>query len=300
MIRIESIVNIFCTQNSILLAWTAVFVSAVVFISVTGASGQRIAVIVPQPNETADLFADAVSDSLRKHAQVIDRDLADQAFRSTATADPFNQPTSDARRIGLVVGTDHFVLIRAATQLRSSFVKDRYFEAFAAIYLVNSRSGRLDHFQLESKTAETEADAAAKLVLSAEIVANQIAEKADEAGEAISKPKLTSQFPEYPADNDPQKTGLRPPMPFKRIKPEYTPLAFTYEVTATVDVEVSIDAKGEVAEAETVRWAGYGLDDSVLAAVRAMNWRAGESKGTALPMRVLLRYNFKKIEKEDQ
>jgi hypothetical protein len=47
------------------------------------------------------------------------------------------------------------------------------------------------------------------------------------------------------------------------------------------------------------RWAGYGLDESVIKTINEMQWRAASREGKALPIRVLLRYNFKKIEKED-
>ena len=40
------------------------------------------------------------------------------------------------------------------------------------------------------------------------------------------------------------------------------------------------------------------LEESVEKAVRAMNWRPAMRNGSALPMRVLLRYNFTKVEKE--
>jgi hypothetical protein len=50
---------------------------------------------------------------------------------------------------------------------------------------------------------------------------------------------------------------------------------------------------------QIVRWAGYGLDEAVTETVRRMNWRPATRGGKALPIRVLLRYNFKKIEKEE-
>jgi hypothetical protein len=87
-------------------------------------------------------------------------------------------------------------------------------------------------------------------------------------------------------------------MPYLRIKPEYTNTAFLYDVKATVDAEVSIDAGGNVKRVDIVRWAGFGLDEAVIDAVNKMNWRRGERNGKPLAMRVLLRYNFTKIEKD--
>ena len=88
-------------------------------------------------------------------------------------------------------------------------------------------------------------------------------------------------------------------MPYRRISPKYTPEAFLFDVRATVDIEVEIDAHGKVQHTEIIRWAGYGLDESVDRTVREMNWRPADRNGRTLPMRVLLRYNFKKSEPEN-
>ena len=87
-------------------------------------------------------------------------------------------------------------------------------------------------------------------------------------------------------------------MPYKRIKPEYTRTAYLYDAKGTVDISVDIDRHGTVNRTEIVRWAGFGLDEAVIAAVMQMSWRPAERGGKTLPMRVLLRYNFTKIEKE--
>ena len=85
----------------------------------------------------------------------------------------------------------------------------------------------------------------------------------------------------------------------ERISPEYTAIADFYNVEATVDISVDIDSDGKILHTEIVRWAGYALDESVTEAVRKMNWRPAERKGKFLPMRILLRYNFKDIEDEN-
>jgi hypothetical protein len=71
-----------------------------------------------------------------------------------------------------------------------------------------------------------------------------------------------------------------------------------YDVTATVERGVDLDAKGSIQRTRIVRWAGFGLDESVEKTVREMNWRPAELNGKNVPMRFLLRYNFKKPEKE--
>jgi TonB family protein len=67
---------------------------------------------------------------------------------------------------------------------------------------------------------------------------------------------------------------------------------------ATVDVEVEIGADGEVSRVDVVRWAGFGLDEATTETVRRMHFFPAMRGGTALPMRVLLRYNFRKPPKQ--
>ncbi len=103
---------------------------------------------------------------------------------------------------------------------------------------------------------------------------------------------------EVPDEGSAAAKNLRPPQPYKRIKPEYTRDAYFYDIRATVDALVDIDENGTVTAIEIDRWAGFGLDESVAETIRKMNWRPATRNGKALPMRVLLRYNFTKIEKE--
>ena len=84
------------------------------------------------------------------------------------------------------------------------------------------------------------------------------------------------------------------PRPFRRLKPPYPDTAAHAEVEATVDVLVDIDARGEVGRIEVARWAGYGLDQSVIDTVRQLHFFPAHRDGAAIPIRVLLRYNFRK------
>jgi outer membrane biosynthesis protein TonB len=70
-----------------------------------------------------------------------------------------------------------------------------------------------------------------------------------------------------------------------------------YDTKATVDLEADVDLDGKIIGTRIVRWAGFGLDESVEAAVRSMNWRPAMRNGKPLPMRILLRYNFTKLDK---
>jgi len=88
--------------------------------------------------------------------------------------------------------------------------------------------------------------------------------------------------------------GLRLPKPFRRLRPEYPQSAAQAEAEATVDVVVDVGTNGEVGNVEVVRWAGFGLDEATVATVRQLHFFPAMRNGTPVPLRVLLRYNFRK------
>ncbi len=89
-------------------------------------------------------------------------------------------------------------------------------------------------------------------------------------------------------------SDLREPAPYRRLRPAYTDAASRADAEATVDASVEIGADGEVVGVRIVRWAGYGLDEEVVATVRRMHFRPAERDGERVAVRVLLRYNFRK------
>jgi TonB family protein len=248
-------------------------------------NAQKFAVISPAKTEVADKISSELTDKLNS----LDSDLVATAFQSTTYENIFNLTTSEAKTIGSVIGSDYFVLVKADNFRRSSFVKGDYFEGFAAIYVVSSRTGNLLFWKLYSFEDKTPDAANKKLFASVNTIVTEINDNSK--GKQIDKPNVL-ELPE----ND---NKYRPPAPFKRLKPEYTEIASLFLVAATVDIEVDLDEKGKVTRTEIVRWAGFGLDESVNEAVRKMNWRPATKDGKALPIRVLLRYNFKKLEKAE-
>ena len=90
------------------------------------------------------------------------------------------------------------------------------------------------------------------------------------------KPAEKKAIEEVPNENTPEAKNFRPPLPYRRISPEYTKIANYYDVEATVDILIDVDADGKILKTEIVRWAGYGLDESVTETVRKMNWRPAE------------------------
>ena len=257
---------------------------------------QRVAILTPERSERNLSLASDIAANIATSNKVLDSGLADAAFRSVSLADPFNMSIDEARTIANVIGCDYFILVKSNGLRRSSVSKPDYFESFAFIYLVNGKNGSLLSWTRLSFEAKDQHSADAQLSAS-------IAQAAGNLNPAI-KPREpdTTHFheaiEEVPAEGSPAARDLKPPIPYKRFKPEYTSIAFLYDVRATIDIEADIAADGSVTSTRVVRWAGFDLEASVERTVRHMNWRPAMRNGKALPMRILLRYNFTKVEKD--
>jgi TonB family protein len=68
--------------------------------------------------------------------------------------------------------------------------------------------------------------------------------------------------------------------------PVYPPRARAAEVEADVGVDLVLDAAGVVAEAKVTRAAGYGLDESALAAIRGYRFSPAQKDGRPVRVRM--------------
>jgi TonB family protein len=115
---------------------------------------------------------------------------------------------------------------------------------------------------------------------------------------ALAQSHSTPVIEDAPAEAEAEAQGLRLPQPYRRQRPPYPEEAARVELEATVDVEVEIGADGEVMRVDVVRWAGFGLDEATVQTVRQLHFRPAMRGRTPVPMRVLLRYNFRKPPKQ--
>ena len=232
---------------------------------------------------------------------LLDRGMSAAAARGVGYAGSLNLTLAEARALGAAVGCDFYLTGDAQTVRRSSSARPVYFEAYASVFVVSSRTGRLvmwDRPAAEADTAEgAEASLLAALESSVPLYAGAVAVEAEreererfttDGGEAASVIDLSTD--EGTAAN----RDLREPAPYRRLRPAYTDAAARAEAEATVDALVEIGADGEVAGVRVVRWAGFGLDEEVVATVRRMHFRPAQREGEPVPVRVLLRYNFRK------
>jgi len=258
---------------------------------------QKIALIVPEKSIQTEQYASQLSETLSSKLYIQDSEMSLAAFRSVKLENPFNLTASESRDIGSVLGCDYFLLIKSATLRRTSFERDEFYESFASVFLVSARSGRLVRWDLKSFEADTPAESERALLKSGNKFAAEIYGHLESFQKAKPNAVRTDAIEEVPTDSLETK-NFRPPLPYKRIKPEYPRTAYFYDIRATIEAAVDIDQNGAVTGIAIERWAGFGLDEAVAEAVRKMNWRPATRNGKTLPMRVLLRYNFTKIEKE--
>jgi TonB family protein len=276
-------------------------------LSVGAASHSRPTISVLDFGKTSSgkLAAETIRSRLRAAGELLvaDADLSRSAALGVGYAGSLNLSVSEARDLGAALATDFYLLGDAQTLRRSSFKRPVYYESYCSLFLVNSRTGRLLAWERPS-FEDSEATSAEELLsqhLSSEgfsqrlLVAIRRASEDERSQRLIVTPPATPVIEEAPEDEKAAEAqGLRLPRAFRRLRPEYPESAARAEAEATVDVLVDVGADGEVNEVQIVRWAGFGLDEATIATVKQMHFFPAMKNGTAIPMRVLLRYNFRK------
>lgn len=249
--------------------------------------------------------ADQVAASLRQEPgfSIADRDMTRAAAMGSSYSGSLNISRSEARTLGAALGCDYFILGDAQTLRRSPSTGPIYFDSYASIFLVSARTGRLISWERPNFRS---ADApSAEKALIAELSGKSLrwslkvgirrAQEDEQADRELTSVKLVPVIEAAPDDEKlAEIEGLRLPRPFRRLTPAYPESAAVAEVVATVDVLVDLDAKGEVTRVEVERWAGFGLDQSTIETVRQLHFFPAMRNGVAVPMRIMLRYNFRK------
>jgi len=254
-------------------------------------------------------IAKQVTDTLRnrlrstQEVSIADADLGRAAAKGIGYAGSLNLTVNEARDLGAALATEFYFVGDAQTLRRSSFETPVYYEAYCSIFLVSTRTGRLLFWERPSfaRPVATAAENKLSEYLSADLWTQRLIGviKKSHEDERIQRTALTAStealIEEAPDDEKAAEVqGIQPPRPYRRLRPEYPQTAARADAEATVDVAVDVGADGEVSEIQIVRWAGFGLDEVTVATVRQLHFFPAMKNGTPIPMRVLLRYNFRK------
>ena len=248
--------------------------------------------------------ADKLRDGLKSLSvvTVLDSDLGRAAAKGAGYAGSLNMMLTEARDLGAALSSDFYLIGDAQTIRRSSSSKPVFYESYCSIFVISSRSGKLARWERLSVEAEKAQDAEQQLLSQLDQMAfiQRVASSIKQAviTEQAQRSVINVDAPLIEEAPDDEKVaeaqGLRLPKPFQRLRPEYPHSAAQADAEATVDVVVDVGANGEVDNVEVVRWAGFGLDEATVATVRQLHFFPAMRNGTPVPLRVLLRYNFRK------
>jgi TonB family protein len=293
----------------ILLAWTCALSASVAAQTPSEIRPRpRVAVLDFGEEEVGRRVADKLSALLSSNAELslMDRRESQAAALGSGHARSLNMTLAEARDLGAAIGCDFYFTGDAQTLRRSASERPVFYEAYVALFLVSARSGHLIMWERPSFEASTPA-AAEHLLLkqlgtSVERLPYMRQIRRAQEDEYIARTRTQSHgaplIEDAPEEGQAEAQGLRLPQPYKRLRPPYPEEAARVEAEATVDVQVEVGADGEVGRVDVVRWAGFGLDEATVETVRQLHFRPAMRAGTPVPMRVLLRYNFRKPPKQ--
>ncbi len=263
----------------------------------------KLAVLDFAPSALGRASADKLAANLKsKDFLILDRELGRAAAQGISYDGSLNLTRHQSRDLGSTLGCQFYILGDSQTLRRSPSSGAIYFEAYASLFLVSTRTGNLIMWERPSFIAPDAKRAAAQLLaelssveLRARLHAAISRANTQELKEKVFALEMTTPVIEEAPDDEKvaEALGLQLPRPFRRLRPSYPETAARAEVEATVDVVADIDEKGEVTRVEVERWAGFGLDSSTIETVRQLHFFPAHRNGAPIPMRVLLRYNFR-------
>lgn len=264
----------------------------------------RIAVLDFGATEAGAVISAQVQRALRTanhDFDLMESEAARSAAHGVGYEGSLNLTLETARDLGAALGCDFYLLGQARVERRSSFARPLYYEGAAVVFIVSARSGALLLWDAVRREAETPVAAERALTTA---VGDRIAiyqktiERASDSEPREREREMLRDavlIADVPSEDDPAGGDFRPPQPYRRLRPPYTEAAAEANAEATVDVLAEVGADGEVAHAAVVRWAGFGLDEETVAAVKRMHFRPAMRAGAAVSVRALLRYNFRRL-----
>jgi len=278
------------------------------FANLTHSESQlRIAIVGLSARSAADSRAveDALVQALGRDQRVslVEASMIEPALKALSYDGSINMSTGEARRLASAIGCDFFVIGKTEALTRSEREGESHEEAYAGIMLVDARSGSLVSFDFVSEKASTR-DAALGGVVNR--INSRAAGYVDQliqfrlsvlalplktAGDS----SLNDSIEDIPDEASSRAKGFKPPQFLNRVKPEYTREAELADITATVEAKVVFRSVGEVGNIEITRWAGFGLENSAMRAIRQLKFKPATRDGKPISVRAVVRYNFRRI-----
>ncbi len=264
----------------------------------------NVAVLDFGDTETGGRASEALHAALAADSKLLlaERSLVRAAARGVGYTGSLNMTLSEARDLGAAIGCDFFITGDAQTLRRSPSTKTYYFEAYASVFVVSAATGKLlmwnrAHFEA-AVPAEAEKHLLAEMNRRTDnytrVFGQALDEEIKERAQTTTIVQHSVSYEEAPAEDSPAAKNFREPQPYRRLRPPYPLTAAEAEAEATVDTVVEVDTSGEVGNISIVRWAGFGLDEATINTIRQLHFRPAMRDGIPVPVRILLRYNFRR------
>jgi TonB family protein len=239
--------------------------------------------------------------ALDRRAILIDESQIKFALKGLGYKESLNVSIEEARRTGAVIGCDFFIIGKTDAALRSETANESHGESVIGLMLVDSRSGKLAVFDfILEKAANIEA-AQSKAAQTLASRVNLYVDRMNEFRTAFESfvPVSNQSIEDMPDTESAMAVGFKAPEFINRVKPDYTEEATHADIIATVEANVVFKENGEVGEIEMVRWAGFGLDESAVRAIRQLKFKPATRDNKAINVRALIRYNFRRVSEGD-
>jgi len=266
----------------------------------------RVAVVAFTRAESATdfpLIESAVADALARDARIflIDQSIVRPALTGIRYDGSINMSKAEARRIAAAIGCDFLIVGKADVFTRSEREGESHQQAYAAVMMVDGRTGALADFAFFSEKADTVETALSAIVkaikqrtvdLTDRVIRFRAMAEFRPAHRATAGDDLIEDVPD---EDSSRAEGFKPPEFLNRVKPEYTSEAELADITATVEVMVVFHSNGEIGALEITRWAGFGLDESAARAIHQLKFKPATRGDEPINVRALIRYNFRRV-----
>ena len=241
-----------------------------------------------------------VSQQLRKLAEsngisMVNEEQLKLAVSGAGYNRSLNLKVEDARALGLSIGCDYYLIGTAKVQRRLLSEREFYFDVLIAVFVVETRSGRLIKFLFEQARTEKETAARERLKELTKTIWRQSSDALKSSAISNDIDKVTEVYDLESAEA--VKLQIKPPQFFRRVKPTYTATADLMGIAATVELKVIFQSNGLVGAVEVIRWAGFGLDDSALATVKQLKFEPAKLQNKPVSVSAVVQYNFRQEER---
>ena len=239
-----------------------------------------------------------------QRVSVIDDSLVRPAITGIGYDGSINMSKDEARKLGSAIGCDFFIVGKTEALSRSDHENESHEVAYAAIMIVDGRSGALQVFDFVSSKAATRENAISAVLknlngrtqsyIDQMVRAGASASAARLEASSNSEPKNREPIEDIPADGSRRAVGFTPPEFLNRVRPDYPPQADLADITATVEAMAIFRSDGQVGNIEITRWAGFGLEESSERAIRQLKFKPATRDGRPIDVRALIQYNFRR------